>query len=213
MQTLFTIYVLLLAITTVFGLVCFPKLTGPFRLLVILIGYVFLAELLSRYLISLSFKNTFPLYHLNAVVLIALTAWIYLKLMKNGSSSGRFVIIFSIGCGLISILNTFFHQNVFTFPSFSIAAHAFMSITLSLALFNQMIKAPTSTPILRQSIFWLNCGTFLFYSANFVGFALYNEYYQIKGVTITWIFYLNWIGNMILYSCYLIGFYFNQKRS
>lgn len=212
MHNLFVIYLILLVITTLFGLVYFQKLTGPFRLLALMTGYVFLAELLSRYFITLGFKNTFPLYHLSSVILIAFTAGIYLKLIQSNPLQ-RFVIFLSLICGLTAILNTLFIQEIFTFPSFSIAAHAFMSITLSLTVFNEMIKAPTQTHILKQSLFWLNCGTFLFYSANFVGFILYNEYYQIKGVTITWIFYLNWIGNMILYSCYLIGFYFNQKRS
>lgn len=213
MQTLVTIYLVLLALTTLTGLVSFKRLTSPFRLLTFLVLYVFISELLGRCLISLGSRNLSPLYHLNALVLIGLTALMYLKILKNHSYSQRIVIILSVICGLIALLNTLFHQSIFTIPSFSIAANAFQSISLSLLIFNDMIKSPTRTPILKQSLFWLNSGTFIFYSANFAGFILYNEYFQLKGVAKEWLFYLNWIGNMILYSCYLIGFYFNQKRS
>lgn len=213
MQILLTIYLTLLALTTLTGLVSFKRLTGPFRLLTILVLYVFIVELLGRYLISLGFKNLSPLYHLNTLVLIGLTASVYLRIVRSDSYSQRFVIILSAICWLVALLNTLFHQSIFTIPSFSIAANAFQSICLSLLIFNQMINSPTRTPILKQSLFWLNSGTFIFYSANFVGFILYNEYYQLKGVAKEWLFYLNWIGNMILYSCYLVGFYFNQKSS
>ena len=212
MQNLFIIYLLLLSVTTLFGLVCFKRLTSPFRLLTILILYVFIFELFGRYLIYLGCRNLSPLYHLNAFVLIVLTTLVYLKLLTNSTRSPKTVIILASICGIVALLNTLFYQNILTLPTFSIAAQFLLSISLSLLLFNEMIKAPTRTPILKQSVFWLNCGTFIYHSAYFVGILLYNEYYQLKGVTMDWLLYLNWIGNMILYSCYFIGFYFNQKR-
>ena len=213
MQIHFDLYSLLLGITLLFGLVRLKKLTGPFRLLVLLIGYVLVAELSGRALMSMGFENTFSLYHLSAIVLITLTSIIYLKLLGRDSPLRRFSIILSIVCGLMAILNSLFHQHLHTFPSFSIAAHAFQSIIFALLMFSEMIKTPATTPLLKQAVFWFNCGTFLYYSSNFVGFVLYNAYYQFKDVIVTMMMYLNWTGNIVIYSCYLIAIYLNQKRS
>ena len=212
MLILFNIYLSLLGITTLFGLVRIKKLTSPFRLLTLLIVYVFFIELAGRTMVYLSWKNTFPFYHFSAFVLITLTALIYVRLVEYGSRARRLIAFISICCAALAVINSMFHQPLSRFPSFSIAAHAFQSILLALVIFNETIKAPTLTPLVKQSLFWLNCGTFLFYSSNFVGFVLFNEYYQLQGITTTWIFYLNWIGNMVIYSCYFVALYLDQKH-
>lgn len=211
MQLLFNIYLLLLGVTLVTGLVSFKKLAGPFRLLVATIAYILTSEILTRLLLLCGFENTFPLYHLNAVVLIAMNTLIYLRLLDPNSVARRTVIIVSAVCFIAAVGNSLFHQSIQTFPSFSIAAHTFQSILLALIMFNEMIKSPVLTPLAKQSLFWFNFGTFLFYSSNFVSFVLYNEYYQVRGITMTWVFYLNWIGNMVLYGCYLAAFLLNRK--
>lgn len=213
MQTQFIIYLSLLGLTLLFGLVTLKRLTSPFRFLVLLIGYVFVTELVDRIMVSLSWENSFPVYHFSAIFLILLTVVIYLKVMDFSPVSRRFIIAISIGCGILAILNTLFHQNLDAFPTFSIAAHGFQSIVLALITFNEMIKAPARIPLLKQPLFWMNCGTFIFYSSNFIGFILYNEYYKLEGITFTWIAYLNWIGNMVIYTCYLTALYLNQKGS
>jgi hypothetical protein len=213
MQTLFTFYLVLLALTTLTGLVSFPRLTGPFRLLVFVVCYVFAVELLGRILVYAGFTSLAPLYHLNAVVLISFFGMIYFRLFETNVVLKKITLILTICCILIAVLNTLYHQSLHVIPTFSIAANAFQCIVLSLTLFNEMIKSPSRIPIQKQALFWLNSGVFIFFSANFVGFILYNEYYQIKGIAQEFLFYLNWSGNMILYASYLLGFYFNQKQT
>ena len=163
-------------------------------------------------MVSLNWGNTNPIYHFNAIILITFTGFIYANLLDFNSVSKRLIVITSFGCGMLALLNSLFYQDLFTFPSFSIAAHGFQSILLALLTFNEMIKAPIRIPLRKQALFWLNCGTLVFFSFNFVGFVFFNEYYMF-GKIMSWLLYLNWIGNLILYSTYLIALYFNQKTS
>jgi hypothetical protein len=74
-----------------------------------------------------------------------------------------------------------------------------------------MIETPIELSLAKQPVFWFNMGTLSFYSFSFIGFLFYNEY-ELEKLTF-WLFYLNVIGNWILYLCYLVSFYLNQKAT
>jgi hypothetical protein len=210
MQTQFIIYLTLLGITMILGLVKLNRLTSPFRILVLMIGYIFAVELLNRVMVSMSWGNSNPIYHLNSIVLITFTGLIYFGLFDFHAASKRLIVLTSVACGLLALLNSLLYQDMQTFPSFSIAAHAFQSILLALLTFNEMIKSPVQTALVKQSLFWINCGTLVFYSFNFVGFVFFNEYLGF-GEIMSWLLYLNWIGNLVLYGSYFIALYLDQK--
>lgn len=207
----FIIYLSLLAIATTTGLVAFKRLTSPFRYLVILLIYVFLLEgLIFGVNLMYPGKGT-PVYHVNSIVLIFLTAMMYSRFVVLDHSSRRLIWIVSVACFLLALSNTLFYQRISTFPSLSIVAHAFQSILLTLLVYRRMLKSPQQTLLIRQSVFWLNTGTLIYYSFNFVGFAFYNSFKDSVVIT-SWWFYLNWLGNLLLYSSYLIAIYLNSRE-
>jgi lysylphosphatidylglycerol synthetase-like protein (DUF2156 family) len=211
MQTQFNIYLVVLTITFFYGLVRFSKLTSPFKLLLLLVSYVFISELIIRFVLPLMTKNVSPAYHFTVIVLIIFYALMYRKLFSKDPKLRRLIVVLAVILGTIALLNSFFYQGLFLFPSFSIAAQGILCIFLSLMMFKKMIESPTKTLLTKQPLFWFNLGTLSFYSFNFIGIIFYNEY-ELEEMTY-WLFYLNVIGNWILYSFYLLSFYLNQKAA
>lgn len=205
----FGIYIFLNAIFLIYGLVNLSKLTNPFKYLLILSGYNFASEIGGRMMYYSGCENTFTLYHFNSVVFILLNGYIYWQLLRLSGHYKKVVFALIIGCVILTICNSVFYQDFYTFPSFGIALHCIETISLSLILFVQMINNPLEIPLFRQDIFWLNCGNLIFYSMNFGAFVFYNEYIRLEH-GITWLFYLNWVGNLILYICYFWSVYLNQ---
>lgn len=210
MQTQFNIYLIVLAITFFFGLVRFSKLTSPFKLLLLLVSYVFISELIIRFVLPKVTENALPAYHFTVIVLIFLYTSIFLKLFTTEIKLKRITLILAILLGIIALLNSLFYQGILKFPSFSVAAQGILCISLSLMLFKKMIETPSETPLAKQSLFWFNLGTLSFYSFTFISFIFYNEY-KLEEMTY-WLFYLNVIGNWVLYAFYLLSFYLNQKE-
>jgi len=211
MKFLMLIYLLYLFGIGVYGAVKYKSLTAPFKLLLLFIAYTFFSDISGRIGYYLGVGSTYPLYHINSWVFISVNALIYLKLFPTNRSLKKSILLISIGCFLIAFLNTLLHQDFNTFPNFSIAAHAFQSIFLSLLIFKEMLKKPTETKLIQQAVFWFVLGTLIFYSLNFMGFVFYNEFNNYS-INSKWFYFLNWGGNMFLASCYLIALYLNQKQ-
>lgn len=208
MQTQFNIYLIIVGIGFIYGLVSFKKLTKPFKILVILIGYVFFAEVTVRYILPHFTKHIEPLYHLNVLVIIVLNAFIYFNLFQPNLRLKRVVIGLASFCGALALSNSFAYQGLYTFPSFGIAAQIFLSIALALLFFNLMLKTRNETPLLKQDVFWFNAGTLIFCSFTSVSFIFHN---QLTDLNSYMLHYLNLVTNNFMYACFLVSLYLNQK--
>lgn len=212
MQTQLILYLFLLGIYFAYGLVKFSQLTSPYRLVVLLIGYTFCSEVINRFVLYYLLENTFLVYHLNAVILIVFYLLIYLQFIQPNPKLKQQIVVFFIVSIVMALLNSLWYKSLWDFPSFSIAANAFFCISLSLILFKKMLDIPTNTRLFQQPVFWFNLGTLTFYSFNFIGFVFHNEYYKFKAFSV-WLNYLNWIGNLLLYTFYFVAIYLNQKAA
>lgn len=208
MEIQFYINLSLIGLTVIYGLVHFKKLTSPFKILVFLLIFNFCSDSTGRILYYSGFQNTYSVYHLNALVYILLNALIYLRLHLFEKSLKRVIVYISVGCGLLAFLNLLIYQDLNKFPTLSIAAHSFQSITLSLLAFREILKIPTRTPLSGQAVFWLNAGMLFFYSVNFTHFAFFSQFNAL-----TWGLYLNWIGNLVLNVSFLVSLHLNQKNT
>lgn len=209
MQTQFNIYLVVLAITFIYGLVSYSRLTNPFKLLFLLITYVLVSETIIRFALPKLVTNVTPAYHITVLVLIVLYSRIFFKLFEGDKTLQKITLGSTLILGTLALINSFFYQGLRTFPSLGISAQGLLCILLSLLLFKKMLDTPSKTMLSKQPLFWFNLGTFSFYSFNFISFIFYNEF-EFEEMTY-WIFYLNVIGNWILYLFYLQSLYLNQK--
>jgi hypothetical protein len=211
MQVLFTIYLFILGINALYGLVCFKKLTSPFRILVLLLIFLFLMECSTHFILPKFFKNILPFYHFIALIILSVSPFIFIQLVQFSQRIKRWIIGLALLCFSFALYNTFIYQGLTVFPSFSIAAQAFLSIFLALVTFKVMLEKPSQTPLLQEATFWLTLGTLFFHCITFVLFVFYNEYYDYNRELIFWTFSINVVSNLLLYSTYLIAIYLNQK--
>ncbi|UKN01087.1 hypothetical protein K6119_15255 [Paracrocinitomix mangrovi] len=206
-STRFIIYLIVLFVTLVWGLVHFKKLSNSYKLLVLLVGYTFISETLSRFYYLFA-ATTFPLYHIIAVVSIILNAMIYTKLSYNNKKSNSIIIGISAVFLTLCILNSVLVQPINTFPSHSLMLHGLQSISLALFSYLQMLKHPSEVSLTKQPMFWLNTGNFVFYGLTFTIFSVFNVFYPTATMA-SWVYWLIWMGNIFLYSCYFLAIHLN----
>lgn len=211
MQIEFNIYLCILGLNTLYGLVRFKRLTSPFRVLVMLLCFLFVMEFSIHYIFPFFIENTTPFYHFIVLVIMGVSPIIFLKLVQFSQREKRWIIGLTLLCFSFAVYNSFIYQGLSVFPSFSIASQAFLSIFLSLVTFNVMLSKPSQIPLVKEGRFWLSLGTLFFHGVTFVSFVFYNEYFGYSFKLIQWIFYINVISNCILYSMYLIAIHLNQK--
>ena len=155
-------YDVVLLIVSIIGIICYKKLTTPFKALVISSISTFFTTIASGILVAIIHTNA-PVLHVEALTEYIFYAVIYYCFFTNKTIKIALVISIIV-VTIFSIINALTWQPFLkAFPTnINLATLAILTL-LSLLLFRQMLLTPLKTPLLSQGVFWYNTAI-LFYS-------------------------------------------------
>jgi hypothetical protein len=197
----------LLIIVFGIGVVCYTKLSTPFKLLAFTEPVTISLDLLSKISSNLYRTNALIL-HLECLVLYVFYSSIYYYLF-HGKTMKRIVFISTIVIVFFAFFNGIFLQPANkSFPSYLYMVTNTMLVTFSLLLFKQMLLYPVKIKITSQGIFWYNTSMLFFSTTMFLNLGLINYYAQLKfdpGIYYFWYgsyYILNILIGIALFSNY-----------
>jgi hypothetical protein len=202
---------LLLFIVLVIGVVCYSKLTTPFRLLALSIPATLILDLISKVSSHLYKTNAWVL-HLECLVLYVFYSSVYYHLFQRRTTK-KVVLVLTLAVVVFAVINALFLQPVVkkTFPSYLYLVTNTMLVIYSLLLFKQMLLYPVSIRITSQGVFWFNTSMLFFSTTMFLNLGLINYYAKLtKGDDAIYYF---WYGSYyILYILTGVALLCNYKE-
>ncbi len=166
------IYLSALLISALIGVVNFKRLTTPFRILSILLGYTFIHECAVRigayYKVSLNI-----IYQVYILLAFSLYALIYFfSLIKH-----RFKIIALVVLSIIILLGMInMVMSIDSFPSIAISFCSCMIIFLSLLQLSELLYSDPELRLIQKPLFWMNTAIMVYWSINFLQLGLYSYF-------------------------------------
>ena len=171
MSDRFVVYLSILIAVCIIGVIRFKKLSPPFKILTLTLVAAVISEATSRILIR-TIENSNPAYHLFVLVHYTGYAFIYAHLARK-TAVKKAVKISVIPFITLSLANSFYFGSVFTFPSTILILAHVLFFLFALLLFIQMLQEdPSSVPILKQSVFWMNAAILIYSAAIPLNFGL-----------------------------------------
>lgn len=203
---------ILLMLISIVGISRFKKLTEPYQLCAILLIATFIVEGIN-WILAVTIRNNLIMTHIFTPIEFALVAMIYSKELVNNTV--KRVIIISIPLfAILSVLNTIFLQNIWTFATNTLLLDLAAYLIFSLLAFTQMLIYADNKGIAQTPLFWLSTG-FLFYSSTiFLKFGLTN-YLLSRNVHSALFDAIVQVANYILYILITVAIIIdsNEKRS
>jgi hypothetical protein len=189
------------------GVVCYSKLTTPFKLLALTVPITILLDLCSKISAHL-YKTNALVLHLECLVLYVFYSCIYYNLFQSKIMK-KIVLVSTIVIVAFAFFNGIFLQPAYkSFPSFLYMVTNIMLVTFSLLLFKQMLLYPIKIMITSQGIFWYNTSMLFYSTTMFLNLGLTNYYAQLKfdeGIYYFWYgsyYILNILTGIALFSNY-----------
>jgi hypothetical protein len=109
------------------------------------------------------------------------------------------VLILLIVLYLFMIVNTLFLQADDYLPTYNQQATGLFVIFLALKCYLQILKTPSDTPLIRNSIFWLNSGFFFYHASTFFLWVVF-DFLLKKGDDMDFLLDWNYYVSLILYA-------------
>jgi len=197
----------LLIIVLGIGVVCYLKLTTPFKLLVFTVPVTILLDLLSK-VSSHLYKTNALILHLECLILYIFYSSIYYYLFQSKTTK-KIVLVSTIVIVGFAFFNGIFLQPAYkSFPSYLYMVTNTMLVGFSLLLFKQMLLYQVKINITGQGIFWYNTSMLFFSTTMFLNLGLTNYYSQLKfdqGIYYFWYgsyYILNILTGIALFSNY-----------
>jgi len=197
----------LLIIVFGIGVVCYSKLTTPFKLLALTEPVTIILDLLSK-VFSHLYKTNALILHLECLVLYVFYSSIYYYLFQSKTMK-KMVWISTVVIVGFAFFNGIFLQPAYkSFPSFLYMVTNTMLVAFSLLLFKQMLLYPIKIKITGQGIFWYNTSMLFFSTTMFLNLGLTNYYAELKfdqGIYYFWYcsyYILNILIGIALFSNY-----------
>lgn len=198
-------YLTILLISILIGLFRYSRLSARYKMLLLLISLVFISEIVSRCL-AIAFENSRPTYH----ILIPLQCILYGIIYGLAQPNKKMCYAFFGLATCASVLNSFFFQSIYQFPTYSLLALCLVLITTVLFDFKRLILFPTEIQLSAQPDFWFNLGTLVFFTCTFFIFGFINLALKFTPPWATW---LIWGTNLFLYACYGIALVLEARKN
>lgn len=201
--------VFLIAIGALVGFFRFGNIDRNQRLLLLLMVVAIIVELVSRYRWSQRL-NTFPVFHVYAIVEYLILARIYSNSFKDIllGSLIRKSMIFMI---VYTLLNAFFWQPLTTPNTNVTTVNSIVFVGLALFWFFRILNELRYQYIERSSFFWINIGVLTYFSGSLVifSFADWLDDIEFSDSVSVWIIHL--ILNIIHYLCFNIALWMKPE--
>lgn len=204
------LYLGLLLSGFLYGIFHYSNLLAPSKLLTQLLGFIFLAEIISVLLAYTISYNLVVSYFLALIQLIYYYL-IHKVLFASKQFKNMLKIIFSLAFVAI-LLSTFFIYKFQGHPSSISALLALYVVVSSLLYFLQMLRYPNTQSIFQEFGFWFGAGNLIFFSFTFFIFATYQSFLvnEVQAQPI-WTKIVVKGCNFILYASYLVAIFLDVQ--
>ncbi len=195
-----------LLIVTIYSLYVYRKLPTTLRIFTWFIFFSAGIELGSR-LFWLQSMNNMPFLHLYVAGGFCFLAFFYQDLLRgfiNPKIIWTVVIVFLI----LTITNSLFFQDIYTFNSYGLTLESILIIIFSLSsyiiMLNDIVKKNRVN--LTKSLNWINSGLFIYYSSSLLIFyfgGIIIDLFSKESNLYSWV--LHSFFSMIMYCCFFVG--------
>lgn len=189
------------------GVVCYSRLTTPFKLLALTEPVTILLDISSK-ISSHLYKSNALVLHLECLILYIFYSSIYYYLFQTKTMK-KMVLISTVVVVAFAFFNGIFLQPAYkSFPSSLYMVTNTMLVAFSLLLFKQMLLYPVKIKITGQGIFWYNTSILFYSTTMFLNLGLINYYSRLKfdpGIYYFWYgsyYILNILIGIALFSNY-----------
>jgi len=110
-----------------------------------------------------------------------------------------------------ALINSFFIQHFWSFPTNSIVVFQIVYLGYSLLGLKKTLEMPRQTSILRESFFWLNISLLMFSSTQLLSLGLIN-YGNRHHLNLNPVFVVSSLINLIYYSFWATSLYFHKAN-
>lgn len=187
------------------------KKGGNFYLTIILI-LSFVVEI-TAYILNQLGNYTLWLYNIFQIFEITL----YLQVLKQFSDSSKakkVYSIFQVVYTILSLVNIFFVQGLYTYNTMSYAVGCFLMIIGCLYSFSEIIRFKKDIVLKTAPSFWITVGLLFFYFVSFPYYVTINFQIQIFQAQSTFILVqILHLINFIFYTIFCIGLLCNVKKT
>lgn len=175
--------------------------SGQRRLMVLLATILAFGGLATA--LSLYWGNNLPLWHLYAVVELAMYAWIYATEIRfRWFASGALVVV--ISHGVFAILNLWWPDGLMAYPSTSLTVKSIVQSALAIIYFVQLFLEMRIWRVEREFGFWLSIGN-LVLNLGGLSINLFYRSMQPQADTLTMVWAINSTVSMLTYSIYSVA--------
>ncbi|HVW95736.1 MAG TPA: hypothetical protein VHA56_07190 [Mucilaginibacter sp.] len=209
MDSLFTVYVVLLLSITLVGFIRYKKLNDSFRILTILILCTLVSETIKKFYGRI-YHNSMPLAHLWSVIEFALFSVVYYKFI-TADVIKKIIIILIPAMLILEIFNIRFFEQLSQFPSLILEASHIIYVVYALVLFRQMLFSPAEESLFKQSLFWFNINMLFYATTMFLNFALLSYFIENK-LDVAPLVYISVVVNFIFYIVIGVSLLIDNKR-
>ncbi len=172
--------------------------------LAIAFAFNLFAALLSRQHI-----NNMPLLHLYTVVEFACCA-LFFRNALEGTRISKFIPFLIGAFTLLSILNTCFLQDIFSFNSYSRSLEAVLLILLCLFFFYKLLGAKVDAARRSVPYLWAGMGFFFYFSGSLFLFLFPEfEHAEFSIYQLAWLIHALLV--LLMYTFFSIAFYLTRR--
>jgi hypothetical protein len=192
-------------LTAAYAVLVFKKLKGELR---IFAWFVFVSAIVQAvvYVLWYYSQNNLPLYPFYIVSGYGCLAWFYGEVMK-GFINPKIIWGSAIGLALFTIVNAFFFQGIFTFPSNALTAESVLVIILSLSTFSFLLEdvIKKKKAHLVKSLNWINSGLFIYYTSSLLIFYFADVLATSSSSINRYTWTLHTFFLIVMHSCFFVG--------
>lgn len=195
-----------LLIVTVYCLFIYRKLTKELRIFAWFIFFSAGIELFSR-IWWLQSMNNMPFLHLYVAGGFCFLATFYQEVLR-GFINPKIIWAIVAGFLVLTIFNSLFIQDIYTFNSNALTVESILIIIFSLSTYTIMPNdiAKKNRLHLSKSLNWINSGLFIYYSSSLLIFYFGNsitDFFSKEASLYTWVIHA--FFSMIMYCCFFAG--------
>ncbi|HTK19640.1 MAG TPA: hypothetical protein VL442_09015 [Mucilaginibacter sp.] len=197
-------------ILAIIGMVCYKRLTVPFRVLSWYLVFELFITLFDKWEID-NYRTNVIQHHIEAPGTYIFFGLIYYLLFKNKYIK-KSILTSIVLVTIFSIINAFFIQKYSSlFPTYIMMLTEVLCVILAVMLFNKMLLYPTEVNIIRQSAFWFNTAVIIYNSSLFLASALGNYLAGHMKINYYVMAYF-WFGTIFLFYIFLIIAILTDRR-
>jgi hypothetical protein len=200
-------------LTAIYSVAVYKRLGSELKIFALFLFISGIVEIISR-ILWLQTINNLPLLHIYVLVGFLSLSWFYSEVLK-GFVSRAVMVILSLLFGTFTILNSIFHESIYTFNSAALVVESILIIILSLSTYiiflSDIVKSETDITLIK-SLNWINSGLFIYYSSSLLIFFLgdfFTENYPVFLNQYTWALHAIFLA--VMHICFFIGLWKRPK--